>query len=571
MKMYHFPLFLSFQVHHSKIRMAVDKQNRLNPRPEPSVTISLPDLDAPRLSPGNESDPSILVNGSLIQDGLLGNSTHLGGAGHNTRMVHMQPRVTANNHPPQYGSFFTPYDPMTGARTAAILGSFLLMLVFYIIYKAKCHQPWTDEDDYYLQQYKQRQANKATNQQQPVRRGTSYIIDPVCSPDPKILAATAQWVQMQPLETALPDPAAAGKKRNRLALSKFPSFSAERINRQLLHAIPLVPNGHGPPPDDSPLRERSCNEYVPNGFLKYIHKDSIHGPDWLYNDTLLDSPPGDGRVEFYIEEEERHHHRRRASSVEDIMYTERDQEVDDLFSDEQQHHKPRKKSGKHKLEQCTSLDRHNNNAEDLTLPLDPTVEICTNCLSDRSSGNQDLQTRAALFLPPNREILLTPTPRSSRLRSKSKQRSRDRASLESHQPSIEDDDDLDDSTDFCISILPARDAAPGSLDINDFSSNETTSDHHIPSASISNVPILSYIDNLANNSTFSTMSTATASSNGSYQSEGGPDIPLTHLVLASPPGAEATPQPNHTVEVSIETALESSSTTKTHDEMDTNL
>lgn len=512
-------------------------------------------LDFPHNFNTSDSDPEppLLINGSLL------NTTRLVSSSHSSRTVHAHEQIKAVENP-QYGSFYSEYDPMTGARTAAILGSLLMMLVFYIVYKAKCHQEWTDEDDYYLQQYKQRQQNKALMKQAP-RKSVNYIIDPVCHPDPHILAATAQWVKMQPLETAVPDPLPGEKRRPRYPLSRMPSISAENINRQMLNAVPFIPNGHGPPQHEDHA-QRSCNEYVPNGYLKNISKDCLQRPEWAQNETQCASrgshlDPDDLFLELGS-------YSRRQSSYDEA----REHEDRDVFIHVEV--KPEKAA---QLSQCSNLDRHNNNHNDGAM-LETnafSLDMCTNCMTDMNlSGRTDSRhQKSTLIQPTDTDLSLARRSHRSRSRPRSKQRSMETGSSlgsSSQQPSMDDDSPV-----FCVGMLPARDAAPVSLDINDFSSNENSSDHQLASSSNARVPVLSYFNNLVSNSTFSTMSTATASSNGSYQSEGA-DIPLSDLPPSLPPEdttAVIAEQPKHVVEVTIETALESSS--KSHDEMDTKL
>ena len=138
---------------------------------------------------------------------------------------------------PQFRGFDMNYDPWTGIRTAAILGSMLFLLTVYIIYKAKCSKSsLTAEDIAYYEYYRKRidarkmmQARMARAAARCVQKPSTIIDfrDPNINRQPIIIksvpneintipvtyrneqismCATAEWVHSQPLYTAIPQP-----------------------------------------------------------------------------------------------------------------------------------------------------------------------------------------------------------------------------------------------------------------------------------------------------------------------------------------------------------------------------
>ena len=116
-------------------------------------------------------------------------------------------------------SLYATYDPMTGVRTAAMLGSLLLILILYIGYKAKCgkshdEDSWTEEDDKWCQKYQEKYEEKLS------LRERQSSINPSEAPlekEPSI-DKTRNWIASQPLCSDL----AEGDKRlldNKMKLS----------------------------------------------------------------------------------------------------------------------------------------------------------------------------------------------------------------------------------------------------------------------------------------------------------------------------------------------------------------
>ncbi|KAK2163188.1 hypothetical protein LSH36_84g07024 [Paralvinella palmiformis] len=90
------------------------------------------------------------------------------------------------------------YDPANGIRTACILGSFLLFVTVYIIYKAKCKKNrWTSSDKLFIEKYKQKLAEKEFCQKSTHRKSfhEMHIKQEIAA-----LEATAKWIQSQPLD-----------------------------------------------------------------------------------------------------------------------------------------------------------------------------------------------------------------------------------------------------------------------------------------------------------------------------------------------------------------------------------
>ncbi len=96
--------------------------------------------------------------------------------------------------------FSTQYDPMTGVRTAAILGSFLLILMFYIIYKSKCKAQWSNEEDVYYDDYQKKYQEKLLNKDNPTNKEEC-----ISKPGTNSLEKTRNWIHTQPLYTAIPE------------------------------------------------------------------------------------------------------------------------------------------------------------------------------------------------------------------------------------------------------------------------------------------------------------------------------------------------------------------------------
>ena len=131
----------------------------------------------------------------------------------------MQPRSGyKSNDGPKY---FDPYDPWIGIRTAAILGGFLMLIVVYILYKARCRLGGSIEVNKvsYYQEYKDRcrerilsnirarnnMANAITRTQHHHPQGGDGVAS---------LDLTAKWIQSQPLCSAIPDESGEVKTLN---------------------------------------------------------------------------------------------------------------------------------------------------------------------------------------------------------------------------------------------------------------------------------------------------------------------------------------------------------------------
>ena len=119
----------------------------------------------------------------------------------------MQPRSAykSDDSGPKY---FDPYDPWIGIRTAAILGSFLMLIVVYILYKARCRLSGSIEVNKvsYYQEYKDRCRERilmnirARNNMANANDRTPNGGEGVATLD-----FTAKWIQSQPLYSAIPD------------------------------------------------------------------------------------------------------------------------------------------------------------------------------------------------------------------------------------------------------------------------------------------------------------------------------------------------------------------------------
>ncbi len=145
--------------------------------------------------------------------------------------------------------YFDPYDPWIGIRTAIILGGFLLLLVVYILYKARCRLGGSIEETKtsYYQQYKDSQrerilANIRARNQAAMAAGDGSDRDPEQDghPGPErspSLEFTAKWIQTQPLYDAIPDDGGS--------VRRTPNLSSRRQDRLHLSDIEL----HMPSPD----------------------------------------------------------------------------------------------------------------------------------------------------------------------------------------------------------------------------------------------------------------------------------------------------------------------------------
>ena len=128
--------------------------------------------------------------------------------------------------------YFDPYDPWIGIRTAAILGGFLMLIVVYILYKARCRLSGSIEVTKvsYYQEYKDRCRERILSNIR-ARNNMANSVDRthhhqggdgVTSMD-----LTAKWIQSQPLCSAIPDESSEVKTpnlnrmQNRLHLSNI--------------------------------------------------------------------------------------------------------------------------------------------------------------------------------------------------------------------------------------------------------------------------------------------------------------------------------------------------------------
>ena len=115
-----------------------------------------------------------------------------------TRTFYMQPFFE------DPGGLYLKYDPMIGIRTATILGSCLMILMVYILYKAKCRSnQWTSTDQLYLENYKRRMAARSERKKNNVNY-SRLTKDGCLRPDPAAMQATANWIQTQPLQAPMP-------------------------------------------------------------------------------------------------------------------------------------------------------------------------------------------------------------------------------------------------------------------------------------------------------------------------------------------------------------------------------
>ena len=179
------------------------------------VAGNITDATIPAIAGGNKN--------SNITTELKSNTQHVpyvasGPDVRNTsRTSAMQPRsgYKANDGP----KYFDPYDPWIGIRTAAILGGFLMLIVVYILYKARCRLSGSIEVTKvsYYQEYKDRCRERILSNIR-ARNNMANSIDRshhhqggdgVTSLD-----LTAKWIQSQPLCSAIPDESSEVKTPN---------------------------------------------------------------------------------------------------------------------------------------------------------------------------------------------------------------------------------------------------------------------------------------------------------------------------------------------------------------------
>ncbi len=127
----------------------------------------------------------------------------------------MQPRAgyKSDGGGPKY---FDPYDPWIGIRTAFILGGFLMLIVVYILYKARCRLGGSVEVNKvsYYQEYKERCRERILAniraRHNLVAAGAYDRVSPGGGGGENggtagAMDLTAEWIQSQPLCSAIPD------------------------------------------------------------------------------------------------------------------------------------------------------------------------------------------------------------------------------------------------------------------------------------------------------------------------------------------------------------------------------
>ena len=146
----------------------------------------------------------------------------------------MQPRSGyKTDEGPKY---FDEYDPWIGIRTAIILGGFLMLIVVYILYKARCRLGGSIEVNKvsYYQEYKERCRERILSNIR-ARNNMANSIDRNHHPNHHhqgsegitSLDLTAKWIQSQPLCSAIPDESGdiktpnLNRMENRLHLSEI--------------------------------------------------------------------------------------------------------------------------------------------------------------------------------------------------------------------------------------------------------------------------------------------------------------------------------------------------------------
>ena len=139
-----------------------------------------------------EYNSTVGSNSSTVQGCVPpSNSRSRGGRQPANKIFYMGPKI-------EDGGLLLSYDPMIGIQTAAILGSFLLLVMAYIIYKGKCRRKqWTSTDRLFIENYKQNLTRPWTT----TRRQT-YKEKAKADSVAGTLELTAKWVQSQPLDEA---------------------------------------------------------------------------------------------------------------------------------------------------------------------------------------------------------------------------------------------------------------------------------------------------------------------------------------------------------------------------------
>ena len=129
----------------------------------------------------------------------------------------MQPRSGYKND--DGSKYFEPYDPWIGIRTAAILGGFLMLIVVYILYKARCRLSGSIEVTKvsYYQEYKDRCRERILTNIR-ARNNMANSVDRTHhhqgGDGVTSLDLTAKWIQSQPLCSAIPDESSEVKTPN---------------------------------------------------------------------------------------------------------------------------------------------------------------------------------------------------------------------------------------------------------------------------------------------------------------------------------------------------------------------
>lgn len=108
------------------------------------------------------------------------------------KTFHMEPRSSGDQ-------LYMTYDPLTGVRTAAILGLFMVTVMGYILYKAKYNRNrWTSKDRLFIEAYKKKLQERRHRRPVPDIRTAvrELMLRPEFSLTPDL---TATWVKSHPI------------------------------------------------------------------------------------------------------------------------------------------------------------------------------------------------------------------------------------------------------------------------------------------------------------------------------------------------------------------------------------
>ena len=131
------------------------------------------------------------------------------------------------------------YDVATGLRTAVVLCSLLVAVMCYAVYKANCRTRWSARDQHFLDNYyrrrrRGRRRREAASRHTPAKHDGTPVAPPPTL-DPLAMAATARWIETQPLDAVSVGAAAAARRACtiNLRLAGCATCAASRANSSL--------------------------------------------------------------------------------------------------------------------------------------------------------------------------------------------------------------------------------------------------------------------------------------------------------------------------------------------------